>query len=63
MGKFSKKYYYNRWKVSFDSEYTLYDFITENELQEDEIVSVIQEDKDDDGEYEYSIIFKHKKNK
>ena len=40
-----------------DNEYS------DNELEEDEIISVTQEDKNDDGEYEYLIIFKHKKNK
>lgn len=63
MGKFSKKYYYNNWRVSFNTEYTLCDFITENELEEDKIVSIMQEDKNINGDYVYCIIFKHKINK
>lgn len=62
MAKFSKKYYYNNWKIAFSTEYTLCDFITENELEEAKIIDIIQEDKNEDGDYVYLIIFKHKLN-
>ena len=63
MGKFSKKYYYNNWKVAFNSDYSLHDFIKDSCLEDAKIISVTKEDKNDEGEYEYSIIFKHKINK
>jgi hypothetical protein len=63
MGKFSKKYYYNNFKVAFNSDYNLHDFIKDSYLENAKIISVTREDKNHDGDYEYSIIFKLKLDK